>query len=178
MNFSSTTYPPNLPSSFAPRSATPFLSNTFYPNQAPILPGVPQVVNSSFGHVFTGQIASTVPNFAPAYPQPVNRGIGLTGDPSSHVQNRSLQPVDAVTRQDLADLIAASRKDPLPEWKLSQFSGDHLHWHEWTGQFSSAIDSQRLSDDVKLTYLKTLVPGKAKSAISEFAFCGKCTRMR
>ena len=47
-----------------------------------------------------------------------------------------------------------------------------LKWHEWYGQFKSAIDSQSLTDDVKLTYLKTLVTGKAKIAIAEFAYCG------
>ena len=40
------------------------------------------------------------------------------------------------------------------------------------GQIKSAIDLQLLTDDVKLTYLKTLVTGKAKIAIAEFAYCG------
>ena len=40
----------------------------------------------------------------------------------------------------------------------------------WSVQ--SAIDSQSLTDDVKLTYLKTLVTGKAKTDIAEFAYCG------
>ena len=39
-------------------------------------------------------------------------------------------------------------------------------------EFKSAIDSQSLIDDVKLTYLKTLVTGKAKTTIAEFAYCG------
>ena len=72
----------------------------------------------------------------------------------------------------LADAITSKRKDPLPEWKLAEFNGDPLKWHEWYGQFKSAIDSQSLTDDVKLTYLKTLVTGKAKIAIAEFAYCG------
>ena len=69
--------------------------------------------------------------------------------------------------QDIALLLASSKKDHLPEWKLRP-----LQWHEWFGQFKSAIDSAPLTDDVKLTYLKTLVTGKAKTAISEFAYCG------
>ncbi len=149
-------YIPSQPSFIFRSSLCHPVSFEHAPNQAPILSGVPHVVNSSFGQVFTGQLASTVPSFAQAYPQPVNRGIGPTGDPGFRVQNRSLQPVDAVARQDLADLIAASRKDPLSEWKLSKFSGESLHWHEWIGLFRSVIDSQRLRSDVKLTYLKTL----------------------
>ena len=72
----------------------------------------------------------------------------------------------------LTDALNSKRNDPLPEWKLSQYNGDPLQWHEWYGQFKCAIDSQSLTDDVKLTYLKTLVTGKAKTAIAEFAYCG------
>ena len=50
-------------------------------------------------------------------------------------------------------------------------NGDPLQWHEWFGQFKSAIYSQSLADNVKLTYLETLVTGKAKTAIAEFAYC-------
>ena len=70
------------------------------------------------------------------------------------------------------DTLTSKRNDPLPEGKLSQCNGDPLQWHEWYGQFKSAIDSQSLTDDVKSTYLKTLVTGKIKTAIAEFAYCG------
>ena len=36
-----------------------------------------------------------------------------------------------------------------------------LSWHEWSGQFKSAIESANLTDDEKLTYLKTLMTGRA-----------------
>ena len=60
----------------------------------------------------------------------------------------------------------------MPERKLSCFDGNPLDWFEWFGQFKSANDSSHLSNDVKLTYLKTLVSGKAKAAIQQFAYCG------
>ena len=78
----------------------------------------------------------------------------------------------AVTVQDLAQLLTAYKKDHLPEWKLEHYNGDPLQWHERIGQFKSAVDSAPLSNDVKLTCLKTLVTGKAKTAITEFAYCG------
>ena len=65
-----------------------------------------------------------------------------------------------------------SRKDHLPEWKLAQLDGNLLNWHEWFGQFKSTVDSAVLTDDTKLTYLKTLVTGKAKTAIAEFSYSG------
>ena len=80
--------------------------------------------------------------------------------------------VNSFALQDLAQLLSSTKKDHLPEWKLAQFNGDPLQWHEWFGQIKSAIDSSSLTDDVKLTYLKTLVTGKAKTAIAEFAYCG------
>ena len=80
-------------------------------------------------------------------------------------------PDNASLIRALADAITSKRNDPMPEWKLEEFNGDPLKWHEWYGQFKSAIDSQSLTHDVKLTYLKTLVTGKAKIAIAEFAYC-------
>ena len=74
--------------------------------------------------------------------------------------------------RELADAITSKKNDHLPDWKLAQYNGDPLQWHEWHGQFKSAMDSQLLTNDDKLTYLKTLVTGKAKNAIAEFAYCG------
>ena len=51
-------------------------------------------------------------------------------------------------------------------------NGDPLQWHEWYGQFINAIDLQSLTDDAKLTYLKTLVTGKTKIATAVFAYRG------
>ena len=55
---------------------------------------------------------------------------------------------------------------------MSEYNGDPLQWHEYFGQFKIAIDSQCLTDDAKLTYLKTILTRKANTAIAEFAYCG------
>ena len=81
-------------------------------------------------------------------------------------------PDNASLIREFADAITNKKNDPLPEWKLAQYNGDPLQWHEWYGLFKSAIDSQSLTDDVRLTYLKTFVTGKAKIAIAEFAYYG------
>ena len=88
-----------------------------------------------------------------------------------------------MTLNDLVQALSVSKKDPLPEWKLAQYDGNPLQWHEWFGQFCSTGDAASLSDDVKSTYLKTLVTGKSKShsrvriaefeAIAEFAYSGR-----
>ena len=65
------------------------------------------------------------------------------------------------------------RKGPLPEWNLSKYDEDPLQWSEWYGQFKSAVDSALLSDHENLTYLKTLVTGKAKLAIADVSYSGE-----
>ena len=98
----------------------------------------------------------------------------FAADPSNTLP--SLQPApqpQAVKLNDIVQALSVSKKDPLPEWKLAQYDGNPLQWHEWFGQFCSTVDAASLSDDVKLTYLKTLVTGKAKSAIAEFAYSGR-----
>ena len=77
-----------------------------------------------------------------------------------------------LTIKDLAELFTIGRKDSLPEWKLDKYNGIPQNRHKWYGQFRSAVDSTQLSQDVKLTCLKTLVTGKAKTAIANFAYCG------
>ena len=113
----------------------------------------------------------------PGYP-PVSSSLPCSRKPLPMQQPFLSHPraSQQVTVKDLAELLSFSKRDPLPEWKLSQYNGDPLQWNEWYGQFSSAIDSQTLSDDVKLTYLKTLVTGKAKAAIAEVAYCGSMYR--
>ena len=114
----------------------------------------------------------TTTNIAPPFVTPAihptyghTAPIPLCWAPAPVSENASL--IKACT-----DALTSKRNDPLPEWKLSQYNGDPLQWHEWYGQFKSAIDSQSLTDDLKLTNIKTLVTGKAKTAITEFAYCG------
>ena len=122
---------------------------------------------------------STTTNIAPPFVTPViqptyghTAPIPLCWGGPPHPTPPAPASENASLIKAFTDALSSKRNDPLHEWKLSQYSGDPLQWHEWYGQFKSAIDSQSLTDDVKLTYLKTLVTGKAKTAIAEFAYCG------
>ena len=107
----------------------------------------------------TTSLSPTAATFVPA-------GTSTTMQPST----------TGFTIQDLVFLLASIKNDHLPQWKVAQYNGDPIQWHEWFGQFKSALDSAPFTDDVKLTYLKTLVTGKAKTAIAEFAYCGAMYR--
>ena len=103
----------------------------------------------------TTSLSPTAATFVPA-------GTSTTMQPST----------TGFTIQDLALLLASTKKDHIPAWKIAQNNGDSIQWHECFDQIKCAIDSAPLTDDVKLTYLKTLVTGKTKTAIAEFAYCG------
>ena len=64
----------------------------------------------------------------------------FAADPSNTLP--SLQPApqpQAVTLNDLVQALSVSKKDPFPEWKLAQYDGNPLQWHEWLGQFCSTV---------------------------------------
>ena len=98
--------------------------------------------------------------------QPVNEDYA----PPSAYPNQGCSSDRPLSAREMAELLTHSRKDHLPEWKLTQFDGKPLNWHEWFGQLKSTVDSAVLTDDTKLTYLKTLITGKAKTATAEFSY--------
>ena len=176
--------PPNVHTHIAPSST--YVPLRLYPNSPPVVE-----MQSPLGAQQENLIATTsnavpglaTPVFQPTDPyvaptpvfQQTYPYVGLTPLSWKGPQVSALAPPipgNASLIRELADAITSKSNDPLPEWKLEEFNGDPLKWHEWYGQFKSAIDSQSLTDDLKLTYLKTLVTGKAKIAIAGFAYCG------
>ena len=107
------------------------------------------------------------PVFQPTFPYVGSTSLSWSG-PQVSAPSPSI-PDNASLIRELADAKTSKKNDPLPEWKLAQFNGDPLQLYD---QFKSAIDSQSFTDDVKLTYLKTLVAGKSKIATAAFAYCG------
>ena len=137
---------------------------------------VPQVVPVTSGGTFYYLNPSLGPNLAGGA-MPINVSsttpmtIGVPGlVPTVSIAKLWTEPT-AFMVQDLVQLQASPRKEQLTVWKLAQYNGDPLQWHEWIGQFKSAIDSALLTHDVKLTYSKTLVFGKAMKTIAEFVYC-------
>ena len=158
--------PPTQPTApiFMPFAHTPFYA----------APTVPVTTDGTVYYVPTATVTTPIV-YSRAQPTTSLSPTAATFVPSG--TSTTMQPsTTGFTIQDLALLLASTKKDHLPEWKLAQYNGDPIQWHEWSGQFKSAIDSAPLTDDVKLTYLKTLVTGKAKTAIAKFAYCGAMYR--
>ena len=162
---------PNLPAS----TANPAISHPILQLNAQQNPNSNHAANCSI----PVNPFSTTTNIAPPFVKPVihptyghTAPIPLCWGGPPHPKPAAPASENASLIKALTDALTSKRNDPLPERKLSQYNGVPLQWQEWYGQFKSAIDSQSLTDDVKLTYLKTLVTGKAKTAIAEFTYCG------
>ena len=132
----------------------------------------PYMTSSVFPTYQPSTTAENTCSYAPA----TSIALGVENT-ESHQPVEDLSSANAtLTMNELAKLLTVWRKDPLPEWKLSTFDGNPLQWHEWYGQFKSAVNQAAITEEVKMTYLKTLVSGKAKIAIEGFAYSGALYR--
>ena len=176
-NFSSDHYNPysNL---WRPAVAAPLMSTqqhyvpstTVFSTVTPIVPTNNFVPYTSGGTVFFAQPEISSHANQPFVPDCHGNSSSYTEPTPGNSPGADVER--PLSTRELVNIIMHSRKDHLPEWKLTQFDGNPLNWHEWFGQFLSTVDSAILSDDEKLTYLKTLVVGKAKSAIAEYSYSG------
>ena len=53
----------------------------------------------------------------------------------------------------------------LPKLKLNNFDGKPLEWPEWSSMFIATVDHRPIPDSEKMSHLKILLTGKARSAI-------------
>ena len=61
----------------------------------------------------------------------------------------------------------------LPKLRLNNFDGNPLEWPEWSSMFTATVDKRMHPDSEKMSHLKTLLTGKAKSAISAMGYSGQ-----
>ena len=141
-------------------------NNAAVPQVFPVTSGgTVYYLNPSSGQKFVG---GAIPINVPL--APLLTAVGPQVVPNGSIATPRTETT-AITAQDLAQWLASSRKNHLPEWKLAQYNGDISQWPEWFGQFKSAIDSTPVTDVVEMTYLKILVTGRAKTEIAEMAYC-------
>ena len=66
-----------------------------------------------------------------------------------------------------------SSSSQLPKLKLSSFDGNPLEWLEWSNMFKATVHHRHIPNSEKMSHLKTLLTGKAKSAISGMGYSGE-----
>ena len=120
-------------------------------SQTPALPSskvkVRNVPDSSFDDtnsnfpITSGGTVFYQPESEYQFPDPRDGNFSFCNVDDNNCVDRNKPPYPPINEQksltieELAEIITMNRKDPLPEWKLSQYKGDPLHWHEWFGQF-------------------------------------------
>ena len=57
--------------------------------------------------------------------------------------------------------------------RLNNFDGNPLEWPEWSSMFIATEDKRMIPVSEKMNHLKTLLTGKAKSAISGMGYSGQ-----
>ena len=168
--------PPTTAPFTASDSTVPQALNTVQTVTPIVQPPLSQYPCTVGGTVFynnQAQVSTQQLSQVPSYPHSdLAYPTSFVPQPHNFASTSVQTPPNAVTLEDLREILTFNRKDPLPPWNLRKYGGCPLQWFEWIGQFRSAVDSQNLSDDVKLHYLKSLVKDKAETAIAEFAYSG------
>ena len=81
--------------------------------------------------------------------------------------------VSTAREQDKFRRNKPSSSSQLPKLKLSSFDGNPLEWPEWSNMFKATVHHLDIPDSEKMSHLKTLLTGKAKSAISGMGYSGE-----
>ena len=89
-------------------------------------------------------------------------------DRSSYVEDR-----DVTSGAGLRYNSGYSGNSNLPKLKLNNFDGNPLVWPEWSSMFIATVDQRPIPDLEKMSHLKTLLTGKARSAISGMVYSGQ-----
>ena len=92
-------------------------------------------------------------------------------DRSSSVEDRDVSP-----RSGLLYNSGYSRSSNLPKLKLNNFHGNPLEWLEWSSMFIATLEQCPIRDTEKMSHLKTLLTGKARSAIPAIGYSGQFYR--
>ena len=90
-------------------------------------------------------------------------------DRSSSVEDRDVSPRAGLLRYNSG--YAGSNN--LPKLKLNNFDGNPLEWPEWSNMFIATVDQRPIPDSEKMSHLKCLLTGKARSAISGMGYSGQ-----
>ena len=90
-------------------------------------------------------------------------------DRSSIVEDREVSPKASLLRYNSGYVGSSS----LPKLKLNNFDGNPLEWPEWASMFIATVDQRPIPDSEKMSHLKTLLTGNARSEISGMGYSGQ-----
>ena len=103
----------------------------------------------------------------------MNRHSHFSRYRSSRDRSSSVEDRDVSRRAGLQYNTGYLGSSSLPKLKLNNFDGNPLEWPEWTSMFLATVDQRPIPDSEKMSHLKTLLTGKARSAISGMGSSGQ-----
>ena len=74
--------------------------------------------------------------------------------------------VSSAREQDKFKRNKPSSNSQLPKLKFSSFDGNPIEWPQWPNMFKGTVHHRDIPDSEKMSHLKSLLTGKAKSDIS------------
>ena len=86
---------------------------------------------------------------------------------SANVEERDLSPIAG------RHYNTGHSSSSLPKLRLYNFDGNPPKWPEWSSMFIATADKRLILDSEKMSRLKTLLSGKAKSAVSGMGYSGQ-----
>ena len=103
----------------------------------------------------------------------VNRHSHFSRYCSSRDRSSSVEDQDVFPRAGLRHNSGYAGSSNLPKLKLNNFDGNLLEWPEWSSMFIATVAQRPIPDSEKMSHLKTLLTGKARSAISGMGYAGQ-----
>ena len=104
----------------------------------------------------------------------VNRCCRFSQNRSSRDRSSSVEERDVSPRADLLRYNSGyAGNSNLPKPKFHNFDGSPLEWPEWSSMLIATVDQRPKPDSEKMSHLKTLLTGKARSAISGMGYSGQ-----
>ena len=100
----------------------------------------------------------------------VNRHSHFSRYRSPRDRSTSVEDRDVFPRAGIRHNSGYAISSNLPKLKLNNFDGNPLEWLEWSSVFIATVDQRPIPDSEKMSHLKTLLTGKAGSAISGMGF--------
>ena len=102
----------------------------------------------------------------------VNRQSHFSRYRSSRDRSSSVEDRDVSPRAVLRYNTGYSGSSSLPKLKLNNFDGNPIERPEWSSMFIATVDQRPIPDSEKMSHLKTLLTGIARSAISGTGYSG------
>ena len=102
-----------------------------------------------------------------------NRRVSFNREDVLKSRSPGGERANAAWEQDKFKRKKPNSSGQLPRLKLRSFDGNPLEWPDWSNMFKATVLHRNIPDSEKMSHLKTLLTGEAKSSILEIGYSGE-----